>query len=118
MSDPANPVFLDQLTVPGQVAGDAEHEAVYLRNPRSGNRTSWMGARMSLFIPKPVEDGGQFGYAAMGGLGFYVIDVSNPAEMKVTGHLALDPNVAGVEGDFVDVSQVEETGYVYMSGYQ
>ena len=117
MSDPANPVFLDQLNVPGQVAGDPSHEAAYLENPRAGNRTSWMGARMSLFIPTPVEAGGRFGYAAMGGLGFYVVDLSNPAEMKIVGHVPLEPNVAGVEGDFVDVSQVESTGIVYMSGY-
>lgn len=117
MTDPANPVFLDQLNVPGQVAGDPDEEAVYSSNPRAGNRTSWMGARMSLFIPIPVEEGGRYGYAAMGGLGFYVIDLSDPSDMKVVGHLAFEPNIAGVEGDFVDVSQVEETGIVYMSGY-
>ena len=117
MTDPANPVFLDQLNVPGQVAGDAAHEAAYLENPRAGNRTSWMGARMSLFIPTPVEAGGRYGYAAMGGLGFYVIDIADPADMTVVGHLSFKPNVAGVEGDFVDVSQVRETGIVYTSGY-
>ena len=116
MTDPTNPRFLDELVVPGQVAGSAEHEAVYQRNPRAGNRTSWMGARMSLFIPTPVEEGGQFAYAAMGGLGFYVVDVSSPENMTVVSHLELDPSVAGVEGDYVDVSQVEETGIVYFSG--
>ena len=117
MSDPANPVFLDQLNVPGQVAGDPADEAAYLENPRAGNRTSWMGARMSLFIPTPVEDGGRYGYAAMGGLGFYVIDISDPANMRMVSHLEFEPNVAGVESDFVDVSQVQETGIVYTSGY-
>jgi hypothetical protein len=117
MSDPANPVFLDQLTMPGQIVSDPESLADYSKNPRAGNRTSWMGARMSLFIPTPVERGGKYGYAAMGGLGFYVVDISDPANMKVISHLEFDPNVAGVEGDFVDVSQVEETGIVYTSGY-
>lgn len=117
MSDPAKPVFLDQLNVPGQVAGNPEDEAAYLDNPRAGNRTSWMGARMSLFIPTPVEEGGRYGYAAMGGLGFYVVDISDPAAMKIAGHLAFEPNIAGVEGDFIDVSQVEATGIAYMSGY-
>ena len=117
MSDPSNPVFLDQLNVPGQIAGDAGHEATYAKNPRAGNRTSWMGARMSLFIPTPVEKGGRYGYAAMGGLGFYVIDISDPADMKVISQLEFEPNVAGVEGDFVDVSQVARTGIVYTSGY-
>lgn len=117
LEDPANPRFLSQLNVPGQIAGDPEHEAAYVANPRAGNRTSWMGARMSLFIPTPVEEGGRFGYAAMGGLGFYVVDVSDPAAMKVVGHLDFEPSVAGVEGDFVDVSQVTGTGIVYVSGY-
>ncbi|MBU3069080.1 hypothetical protein KOI40_04560 [Aestuariicella sp. G3-2] len=117
MSDPSNPKFLDQLTVPGQVAFDPESEAAFKANPRAGNRTSWMGARMSLFIPTPVEEGGQYGYAAMGGLGFYVVDISDPANMKVVSHLNFEPSVAGTEGDFIDVSQVEKTGIVYFSGY-
>ena len=57
MSDPANPVFMDQLTMPGQVASDPKSLATYSKNPRAGNRTSWMGARMSLFIPTPPEQG-------------------------------------------------------------
>ena len=117
MSDPSNPKFLDQLTVPGQIAFDETHEAAYKANPRAGNHTSWMGARMSLFVPTPVEEGGKYGYAAMGGLGFFVVDISNPKEMKVVGHLNFAPSVAGTEGDFVDVSQVEKTGIVYFSGY-
>ncbi len=117
MSDPANPKFLDQLNVDGQIAGDPAHEADYVENPRAGNRTSWMGARMSLFIPTPVEEGGKYGYAAMGGLGFYVVDISDPTDMQVVGHLEFEPSVAGVESDYVDVTQVEKTGIVYMSGY-
>ncbi len=117
MSDPAAPRFLDQLNVSGQIAGDADHELVYANNPRAGNRTSWMGARMSLFIPTPVEEGGVYGYAAMGGLGFYVVDISDPKNMKVVSHLEFEPSVAGVEGDYVDVTQVEKTGIVYFSGY-
>lgn len=117
MSDPADPEFLDQLNVMGQIAGDAEHEAAYVENPRAGNRVSWMGARMSLFIPTPVEEGGKYGYAAMGGLGFYVVDISDPTSMKTVSHIEFEPKVAGVEGDYVDVSQVEKTGIVYTSGY-
>ncbi|WP_051435619.1 LVIVD repeat-containing protein [Shewanella fidelis] len=117
MSNPADPKFLQQLSVPGQIVFDKKHESAYLANKRAGNRTSWMGARMSLFIPTPVEEGGKYGYAAMGGLGFYVVDISNPAEMKVISHLNFEPSVAGTEGDFIDVSQVEQTGIVYFSGY-
>jgi len=114
MSDPANPVFLDQLTVPGQTIDDT---AAFVANPRCGNRTSWFGSRMPLFIPRPVEQGGRYGYAAMGALGFFVVDISNPANMQVVSNLTFPPSVAGTEGDYIDVSQVEKTGIVYYSGY-
>lgn len=114
VSDPAHPKLLDTWHRAGQVEGE---EAEYRRNPRCGNRTSWMGARMPLFIPTPVERGGKYGYAAMGGLGLSILDISNPAEMKEVGHLELPPSVAGTEADNVDVSQVDSTGYVYLSGY-
>lgn len=117
MADPSNPKLLDVLTVPGQILGDPKHEAVFKANPRAGNRASWMGARMSLSIPKPVEQGGKYGYAAMGGMGLYVVDISKSDDMKVVGHLEFPVSVAGTEGDNIDVSQVEKTGLVYFSGY-
>ncbi len=58
MSDPANPKFVSQISVPGQILGNAGHEQAYLQNPRAGNRTSWMGSRMPIFLPKPLEQGG------------------------------------------------------------
>lgn len=117
MSDPSDPKFLSQFNVPGQKLGDPEDEAVFKANPRAGNRTSWFGARMSIFMPKPVEEGGKYGYAAMGGLGFYVLDISDPPNIKMLSHLDFPPSVAGTEGDFINVTQVEETGVVYYSGY-
>ncbi|WP_102797691.1 LVIVD repeat-containing protein [Bowmanella denitrificans] len=117
MSDPTNPRFLDMLGLPGQIVGDPEHEAVFKADPRAGNRTSWMGSRMPLFIPKPASQGGKYGYGAMGGLGFVVVDISDPSNMKVVSNLKFPANIAGTEGDYVDVSQVEETGLVYFSGY-
>ena len=114
MSDPANPILLDTLSVDGQIVGNLQHEKTYINNPRSGNRTSWMGARMPLFLAKKDS---QIGYAAMGGLGFYVVDISDPKHMKIVSHLDFPPSVAGTEGDFIDVSQVDETGLVYYSGY-
>ena len=114
MSDPAEPRFLDQFAAPGQRFGDQE---AYKKNPRGGNRTSWFGARMPLFVPTPAEEGGKYGYGAMAGLGLYVLDISNPGNMKAVGHLEFPPNVAGTEGDNIDVSQVEKTGIIYYSGY-
>lgn len=117
LSTPTNPIFLQQLTMPGQIVGNAWHEHIYQQNPRAGNRTSWMGARMSLFIPKPVSMGGKYGFAAMGGLGFYTVDISQPKQMKVTSQLDFPPSVAGTEGDYIDTSQFEHSGMLYYSGY-
>lgn len=114
ISDPSNPKRLSTWWAPGQRLGE---EAEYKKNPRYGNNTSWMGSRMPLFIPRPVEQGGKYGYAAMGGFGFYVIDISDPSRMKAVGHLEMPLSFAGTEGDNIDVSKAEQTGIVYYSGY-
>lgn len=117
MSDPSKPTFVSELTVPGQVVGDKDSEDAYLTNPRAGNRTSWMGARMPIFMPKSIDDGGTIGFAAMGGLGLYTIDLKDPKNPKVLAHVTFPPRVAGTEGDNVDVSQYERTGIVFTNGY-
>ncbi|GAB3672433.1 hypothetical protein GCM10027589_41940 [Actinocorallia lasiicapitis] len=114
MSNPVKPKLLDTWHLPGQVKGE---DAAYKKNPRCGNRTSWMGARMPLFIPKPVEQGGKYAFAAMGGYGLSVLDISNPKKMKQIGHVDLPPSVSGTEGDNIDVSQYQKTGKIYVSGY-
>jgi hypothetical protein len=114
MADPAHPRKLGEWHLPGQVKGE---EAAYRKNPRCGNQTSWMGARMSLFIPKPVERGGRYAFAAQGGFGLSILDISDPAHMKTVSHLDLPMSVGGTEGDNVDVSQYAKTGMVYVSGY-
>ncbi|MEV7414804.1 hypothetical protein [Streptomyces sp. NPDC089919] len=114
MSDPVHPRLLDTWHLPGQRTGE---DAAYRSNPRCGNHTSWMGARMPLFIPKPVEQGGRYAFAAMGGYGLTVLDISDPARMRTVSHLDLPPSVSGTEGDNIDVSQYERTGLVYVSGY-
>ncbi|KAA0966289.1 hypothetical protein FQ087_08650 [Sporosarcina sp. ANT_H38] len=114
VSDPSNPKLLSTWWAPGQRVGEEE---AYNANPRAGNKTSWMGSRMPLFIPKPVEEGGKYGYAAMGGLGFWVIDISDPANMKAVSHIDMPLSVSGTEGDNIDVTKVETTGMVYYSGY-
>ncbi|MDG1857559.1 MAG: hypothetical protein P8I94_00565 [Emcibacteraceae bacterium] len=117
MSDPANPKFVGSITMPGQILGNPEHEAVFAANERAGNRTSWFGARMSLFVPTPVDQGGKYGFAAMGGMGFYVVDISDPANMTVISHLNFPASVAGTEGDYIDISQYDTSGLIYFSGY-
>jgi hypothetical protein len=114
ISDPRHPKLMSMWSAPGQKIGEEED---YKKNARYGNKTSWMGARMPLFIPKAPEQGGKYGYAAMGGLGFYVVDISDPAHMKAVSHLDMPVSVAGNEGDNIDVTKVETTGEVYFSGY-
>ena len=117
MSDPANPVFMKQFAAPGQLLGNAEHEEAYLMNPRAGNRTSWFGSRMAPFMTKSPEQGGTIAFGAMAGLGLYSLDVSDPADMKIIGHVTTAPRFAGTEFDNADVSQYERTGYIFTNGY-
>lgn len=117
MADPADPKFVSQITVPGQVLGDPQSEAAYLANPRAGNRTSWMGSRTPIVLSRPVEEGGKIGFGGMGGLGFYSFDLSDPAQPKTLGHISVSPSFAGTEFDNVDVSQYDRTGFVFSNGY-
>ena len=117
MSDPANPLFVSQVTVPGQIAGDAASEAAYLDNPRAGNRTSWMGSRMPMTTPVPLDQGGTLGIGGMGGLGLYTFDLTDPANPRILGHLTTPPSYAGTEFDNVDTSQYARTGHVLTNGY-
>jgi hypothetical protein len=114
ISDPAKPKRLSLWWVPGQRIGE---EAEAAKNPRYGNLTSWLGARMPLAIPRPPEQGGKYGYAPMGGLGMYVLDISDPTKLRAIGKVDLPVSVAGTEGDNIDVTKVEKTGIVYFSGY-
>lgn len=117
MSDPANPAFVSQIAVPGQILGDKEHEEAYLMNPRAGNRTSWMGSRNPIFLSQPLESGGKVGFGAMGGLGVYAFDLSDPAKPKMLSGVNTAPSFAGTEFDNADVSQYARTGYVFANGY-
>ena len=117
MTDPANPVFVSQISVPGQILGNKADEMAYLMNPRAGNRTSWMGSRIPIFLPKPLEDGGKIGFGAMGGLGLYAFDLSDPAKPRILSGVNTPPSFAGTEFDNADVSQFARTGFVLTSGY-
>ncbi|MGX1810352.1 hypothetical protein ACWIGI_31950 [Nocardia sp. NPDC055321] len=114
MADPAQPRLLDTWHREGMVRGE---DAAYRANPRCGNRTSWMGSRNPLYIPTPIEQGGRYGFAAMGGFGMSILDISDPANLREVGHLDIPMSVSGTEADNIDVSQFERTGMVYLSGY-
>jgi hypothetical protein len=117
VSDPADPKLLSQWWVPGTRVGEEDDSEYLADNPRWNNKTSWFGSRMGVFMPRSVESGYKYAYAAQGGQGFFVLDVSDPANMHHVGWCHLPMSVAGTEGDNVDTTQVEETGYVYVSGY-
>ena len=117
MSDPAYPKFVGSITLPRQILGNKQDEAIFAANERAGNRTIWFGARISLFIPKSVDQGGKYGYAAMGGLGFYIVDISDPANMTVVSHLNFPASVAETEGYNIDIRLLKTSGLVYYSGY-
>ncbi|MGF9824307.1 hypothetical protein ABE430_09375 [Brevibacillus agri] len=53
----------------------------------------------------------------MGGYGFWVVDISDPNNMKAVSHIDMPMSVSGTEGDNIDVTKVETTGMVYYSGY-
>ncbi|MEV6073210.1 hypothetical protein AB0L82_42265 [Nocardia sp. NPDC052001] len=114
MADPATPKLLDTWHRDGMVRGE---DAAYRANPRCGNRTSWMGSRNPLYIPTPIEEGGKYGFAAMGGFGLSILDISDPTNLREVSHLDIPMSVSGTEADNVDVSQFESTGMVYLSGY-
>ncbi len=114
ISDPYKPERLGLWWTPGQRIGE---EQEYNKNPRAGTRTAWNGGRMAMFLPKAVEDGGTLAYTAMGGLGLYTVDVSDPANMKTVGHLDFPVSIAGNEGDNVEISKIGTQGRVYFNGY-
>jgi hypothetical protein len=114
VEDPTNPKLLDTWWVPGQRLGE---EDAYRKWRQYGNRTSWTGARLPIALGKPIEEGGRYGYTAMGGLGFHIIDFADPRNMKTVGNLDLPLSVGGVEGDNVDASLAEERGIVLVNGY-
>lgn len=114
MTDPADPKYLSTWHVPGQLLNEQEE---FKKNPRHDNKASRMGARV-MFVPKYPDDGGKYGYVAMGGWGFYVVDISDPANMKTVGKIDDFPiAVSGNEGDSVYVDVVDKTGHVYFNGY-
>ena len=114
VENPAEPRLVSTWWVPGQRLGE---EAQYATWQQYQNRTSWTGARMPAVPPVPIEEGGRYAYTAMGGLGFHVLDVSDPGRMHAVGSLALPLSVGGVEGDSVDVSRVVSRGIVLANGY-
>ncbi len=117
VSDPSNPRRLSSWWVEGSRKGEEGASPYLADNPRWDNKTSWFGSRMGLFLPRSVESGWKYGYAAQGGQGFFVLDISDPANMRQVGWCPLPESVAGTEGDNVDTTQVESTGFVYVSGY-
>lgn len=114
VEDPTDPKLVSSWWVPGQ---RSDEDAAYRRWRQYENRTSWTGGRMPIVVDKPLEDGGRYGYTVMGGLGFHVLDLTDPYNVKTAGSLELPLNVGGIEGDHVDATRVNERGFVFVNGY-
>ena len=63
---------------------------------------------MPIVVDKPLEEGGRYGYTVMGGLGFHVLDLADPNNIKTLGSLELPLNVGGIEGDHIDATRAAE----------
>jgi hypothetical protein len=113
LTDPGRPQLVSTWWVPGQRTDESE---AYESWSRHGNRTSWVGARVPTSVPVPLEGGGRYGYAVMGGLGLFILDLADPATPRVAGHLELPHSWAGIEGDVVDTSRVASRGVVFVNG--
>jgi hypothetical protein len=114
VEDPADPRVVSTWWVPGQRLGE---EAAYRTWRQYENRTSWTGARMPMVLEKPLEEGGRYGYAVMGGLGFHVLDLSDPHNPKPVASLDLPLAVGGIEGDNIDAARAASRGFVMVNGY-
>ncbi|MAO26619.1 hypothetical protein [Roseovarius sp.] len=114
VEDPYNPKWVSTWWVPGQRLGEEEY---YKEWRQYGNRVSWTGARLPISTPVPLDEGGRYGYTVMGGLGFHVLDLQDPANPKAVGSVDLPVNVGGVEGDNIDVTRVQSRGIVLANGY-
>jgi len=114
VEDPANPKVVSSWWVPGQRMGE---EDAYRKWRQYENRTSWTGARMPMVLETPLEKGGRYAYAVMGGLGFHVLDLVDPANPKIVASIDLPLAVGGIEGDNVDASRAASRGFVMVNGY-
>jgi len=114
VEDPYNPRWVSTWWVQGQRLGEEE---AYRQWRQYGNKTSWTGARLPITLPTPIEEGGKYGYTAMGGLGVHILDLSDPSNPTAVGSVDLPLNVGGVEGDNIDISRAETRGFVMASGY-
>ena len=79
-------------------------------------RRGW-GRACRCSFPSPSKQGGKIGFAALGGFGVSVLDISDPANMRELGHVDLPPSVAGTEGGQHRRVAVRKTGLIYVSGY-
>lgn len=114
VEDPWNPRMVSSWWPKGQRLGE---EAAASQWRQWGNQTSWIGARTPIALTRPLEQGTKYGYTVMGGLGFYVLDVSDPDTIREVGHLELPLSIGGIEGDHVDANRADTRGLVLTNGY-
>ncbi len=114
MADPVDPRLISTWWVPGQRRGEEEQRKAWRQN---GNRTSWTGGRLPMSVPENQIGERRYGYTVMGGLGFHIIDITDPKLPTAVGSLDLPVAIGGVQGDSVDASRAVERGFVLVNGY-
>ena len=80
LADPRKPKFVSNWWFPGQRAGEM---GAYRKWREFGDRSSFTAAHGAFYVPKKVEDGGEYAYCSYGSFGITVHDVSNPANPKL-----------------------------------
>ena len=78
IEDPSNPKFVSNWWVPGQHDDEVEEYKLWRE---SGDQNSFTCLH-SVYVPKRVEEGGRYCYAAYGSFGSIILDISDPTKPK------------------------------------
>lgn len=108
-SDPEKPKFVSNWWFPGQRASEEEARANWRF---AGDRESWTSVHGPMVVPRRVEDGGKYGYAAYGHFGVTIHDVSDPARPRLIGRFDPLSLPGGIPFHTIDVSRIDSHGII------
>ncbi len=92
VSDVMKPKLAANWHMPGQQVGEAAARATSEAYTDPNAATSIHGP---VYVPKPIEAGGRYGYGSWGGLGMVINDLSDPAHPKMVSNWTPSPHVSG-----------------------
>jgi hypothetical protein len=91
VSDITKPKLVSNWHMPGQVISEAAERAASAIYADPSAMT-WIHG--PVYVPKPIEAGGRYGYGSWGGLGMVINDLSDPAHPTMVANW-VPPRVAG-----------------------